>query len=582
MRRARELEEPEKPLAGLEEMADGVRRKIMQTVQQPAIRLPLDWGPHWARVVVVGVIYCVSAILCLLLAVDKTNASAVWLPSGIALGAVLLLGHRAWPGILAGAFVANVVVFLAREAAGPVVVIVVSACIALGNTLESLAAGALIRRWVGTANPVERTDALLKFVAAVLIACMIGSLIGPTCVALGQIMRWEMYPTVWLTWWLGDATGMLVLVPLLLAWRQPQGPRAELDRWQELTVLAVALAVTSLMGFGGWLLPRDTNYPLTYLPFPVLLWAAFRFGPRVTSSAILVIAASAVWGTLQGHGPFVRGTMNESLLLLEAFIGVTAVTILATCAVVSERRVMVREIRELNSELEGRVSERTAQLAEANERLHTLSRRLLVAQESERRRIARELHDEIGQSITAAQLNLRSLQRRAGGDGLAPQLEENVLMLERVLEQVRDLSLDLRPSMLDDLGLVSALRWYTTQQAQRAGLLESALETTCFRLAQEAVTNVIRHARAGKLTVELHREKEELHLLVRDDGVGFDLGEVRRTGGARASLGLLGMAERASLVAGRLEIRSAPQRGTEVHAWLPLQCPTDEAKAQVV
>ncbi|HEU0010093.1 MAG TPA: MASE1 domain-containing protein [Verrucomicrobiae bacterium] len=566
----------------------------MQTAQQPATRVPLDWGPHWARVLVVGVIYCVAAILGLLLAVGKTNASAVWPPSGIALGAVLLLGRRAWPGILAGAFVANVVVFLAREAAGPPVVLAVSACIAAGNTLEALAAGALLRRWVGTANPLEGAWNLLKFVAAVLTACGISSLVGPTCVALARIMPWDLYPTVWSTWWLGDATGMLVLVPLLLAWRNPPGPRSELDRWQELTLLAAVLAITNLMSFGGWLLPRDTHYPLTYLPFPVLLWAAFRFGPRVTSSAILVVAASAVWGTLQGNGPFVRGTINESLLSLEAFIGVTAVTILATCAVVSERRVMVREIRGLNSELEGRVSERTAQLAEANERLHTLSRRLLVAQEGERKRIARELHDEIGQSITAAQLNLRSLQRRAGGEGLAPQLEENVLMLEQVLEQVRDLSLDLRPSMLDDLGLVAALRWYTIQQAQRAGLrpvfragplegrLDPALETTCFRLAQEAVTNVIRHAQAGRLTVELHREKEELHLLVRDDGVGFDLAVVRRAGGARASLGLLGMVERASLVAGRLEIRAAPQHGTEVHAWLPLHCPADDAKAQVV
>src|SRR5213083_3010565 len=107
----------------------------MQLAQQPAARVPLDWGPYWARVLVVGVIYCVTAILGLLVGVEKTNASAVWPPSGIALGAVLLLGHRAWPGILAGTFVANVVVFLARKAAGLPVVLAVSAFISAGNTL---------------------------------------------------------------------------------------------------------------------------------------------------------------------------------------------------------------------------------------------------------------------------------------------------------------------------------------------------------------------------------------------------------------------------------------------------------------
>ena len=309
----------------------------MQTGQQPAARAPLDWGPHWARVLAVGVAYCVAAIFGLLVALEKTNASAVWPPSGIALGAVLLLGLRAWPGILAGAFVANVVVFLAREATSPPIAIVVSACIAAGNTLEALAAGALLRRWVGAANPLEGTGDLLKFIAAVLAACVISSLIGPTCVALAKITAWARYPTVWFTWWLGDVTGMLVLAPLLLAWRRQPGWRTELNRCQELAILVTALAITSLMTFGGWLLPRNAHYSLTYLPFPILLWAAFRFGPRVTSSALLVVAGAAVWGTLQGHGPFVRGTIHESLVLMQTFVGVTAVTILATCAVVSER-----------------------------------------------------------------------------------------------------------------------------------------------------------------------------------------------------------------------------------------------------
>jgi signal transduction histidine kinase len=192
------------------------------------------------------------------------------------------------------------------------------------------------------------------------------------------------------------------------------------------------------------------------------------------------------------------------------------------------------------------------------------------------------LHDGIGQAITAAQLNLRVLQRRPGAQLLGELLEENIAMLGEVLQDVRHLSLDLRPPLLDDLGLVAALEWYTQQQARRAGLdaivqaeveegrIHPTLETACFRLAQEAVTNVIRHAHAKTLRVDLRQEGGELHLLVRDDGVGFDVTAMRQPGARVASLGLLGMEERATLIGGGIEFRSTPNRGTEVHAWVPM------------
>jgi PAS domain S-box-containing protein len=223
-----------------------------------------------------------------------------------------------------------------------------------------------------------------------------------------------------------------------------------------------------------------------------------------------------------------------------------------------------------------------AKISTANERLQTLSRRLVDAQESERRRIARELHDGIGQAITAAQLNLRVLQRRPDAPSLGPLLEENITMLGEVLRDVRHLSLDLRPPLLDDLGLVAALEWYTQEQARRAGLeavvqsdveegrIHPTLETAFFRLAQEAVTNVIRHARAKTLSVKLRQKGDELHLLVRDDGVGFDVEAMRQPGARVASLGLVGMEERATLIGGGIQFHSSPARGTEVHAWVSM------------
>ena len=226
-------------------------------------------------------------------------------------------------------------------------------------------------------------------------------------------------------------------------------------------------------------------------------------------------------------------------------------------------------------------------------KLQVLSRRLVEAQETERRNIARELHDEIGQALTVMQLNLQAMLQLPGADALTPRLTENLKVVERVLEQVQDISLDLRPSILDDLGLEPALRWYTDRQAALVELkvefhadpleqrLDPVIETECFRVAQEALTNVVRHAQAKAVTVELRKEEGQLHLCVRDDGIGFDVAVVREKAVRGTSLGLLSMEERAVLAGGRLEFNSVPGRGTEVHAWFPLkwQTPPSESEA---
>jgi signal transduction histidine kinase len=227
-----------------------------------------------------------------------------------------------------------------------------------------------------------------------------------------------------------------------------------------------------------------------------------------------------------------------------------------------------------------RVEER---LQESNNRLQFLSRRLVESQETERRHIARELHDEVGQTLTVAEMNLQALMQSSGAAPLTGRLKESLEAVERVLTQVRDLSLNLRPSMLDDLGLESALRWYTSRQAALTGLqadfqadaledrLDPVIETACFRVAQEALTNVARHARARTVALALRKQNGHLHLFVRDDGVGFDVAALRSQAVHGASLGLLSMEERATLADGGLELKSASGQGTEVHAWFPLK-----------
>lgn len=229
------------------------------------------------------------------------------------------------------------------------------------------------------------------------------------------------------------------------------------------------------------------------------------------------------------------------------------------------------------------LEERDRERLRASQKLQVLSHRLVEVQEAERRHIARELHDEIGQSLTAAEMNLQAALQAPASSKLEHRLEESIRAVERVLEQVHDLSLSLRPSMLDDLGLEPALRWYANRQAGLTGMqvrfhadplenrLDPVIETECFRVAQEALTNVVRHAKATAVSVELTRQDGQLHLSVRDDGVGFDVSGQRTQAVSGASLGLLSMEERASLAGGGLELTSVPGQGTEVHAWFPIR-----------
>jgi PAS domain S-box-containing protein len=222
------------------------------------------------------------------------------------------------------------------------------------------------------------------------------------------------------------------------------------------------------------------------------------------------------------------------------------------------------------------------EVQQGHHRLQVLSHRLIDAQEAERKRLSRELHDQIGQALTAVQISLQSLQSSPGASGPDDRLSETLTMIDYALEQVHDLSLDLRPSLLDDLGLVAALRWYVDRVASRAGLvrcfnatmletrLTPQLETACFRIAQEALTNVLRHARASTISVQVKHFDSALQLLVQDDGVGFDVRAAMSRAGVDASLGLQGMQERAAALGGIVDIKSQPGNGVEVLASFPL------------
>ncbi len=237
--------------------------------------------------------------------------------------------------------------------------------------------------------------------------------------------------------------------------------------------------------------------------------------------------------------------------------------------------VMTSSLKEAEEENRGLYAESLTLKEERIGLLQEALRRSVEVQENERHRIARELHDQVGQSLAILQLTLSRLQKAAPTPEAAETLSQVREMALETLKQVRQVSLDLRPGMLDDAGLVSTLREYGQSFAERAVIavevsagdwespLPSELEVTVFRIVQEAMTNIAKHARASRVRIVLDRSAETLELRVQDDGVGFDIEEALK-GQRRKSLGLFGMEERCRLSGGRVEIDSRPGEGTEV------------------
>ncbi|MCC6849458.1 MAG: PAS domain S-box protein [Deltaproteobacteria bacterium] len=212
-------------------------------------------------------------------------------------------------------------------------------------------------------------------------------------------------------------------------------------------------------------------------------------------------------------------------------------------------------------------------------RLETLSRRLLAVQEDERRALARDLHDQVGQQLAGLKLNLEALRVRYAALAAELRFTDSLDIIDQTIGQISDTALDLRPSMLDDLGIVAALRSYARRQQLRSGCaisvesdlaerLPDHVETSAFRIVQEAVTNAIRHGHASSVIVRLALDAGGLRVTVRDDGRGFHAGADATT--RSSGMGLLSMRERVELLEGEFRVETTIGRGTVVHARLPL------------
>src|SRR5438093_445597 len=283
-------------------------------------------------------VYFIAGKFGLMLASLHASASPVWPPAGIALAALLVLGYRAWPAIFVGAFLVNV------TAAGNAAT---SLAIASGNTLEAVCGAWLVNRFAGGTTVFDRPQGVLKFALAAMVSTIFSPAFGVTSLALAGFADWTNYGAIWLTWWLGDQTGDLVIAPLIILWSVASKRRWNRKETVEAGILLLLLFVLSEAVFCGWLTISARNYPFPFVIFgPIVIWMAFRFAQRETATGIFILSAFAIWGTMHGFGPFVRETENQSLLALQSWTAVLNITAMALSAAMAGRRRAEEALRE--------------------------------------------------------------------------------------------------------------------------------------------------------------------------------------------------------------------------------------------
>jgi signal transduction histidine kinase len=456
-----------------------------------------------ATLLALAAVYLVAGKLSLSLASVHASASAVWPPTGIALAAFLVLGRGVWPAILAGAFLVNVTT--EGNAA-------TSLGIAAGNTLEGVAGAWLVERFAGGTAAFDRPQDVFKFLAlAGLLATAISPSLGVTSLCLGGYAEWSQYGRIWLTWWLGDAGGAVVVAPALVLWARQPRPGWTLAQGIELGAMLVLIALVGAIALGG--LGPGSRLSLSFLCLPLMVWTAFRFGPRKTATAVLLLSGVAVWGTLRGTAPFPGDSANESLLVLQLFMGVVAATSLLLAAVVAEHR---RALRALESQ--------AAELARSNAELDEFARVASHDLKAPLRGIsslAAWIAIDCKEILPAeSREHLALLEDRAGRMG---RLIDGVLRYSRVGQ--RPAALERVDSRAVAEEVVDALGPYDGVSVRIEDPLPIVRydRTQLTQVFQNLIQNAVQHLGrpSGEVVVSCRERPGEFEFRVRDDGVGI-------------------------------------------------------------
>jgi signal transduction histidine kinase len=453
-------------------------------------------------------------------------AAIVWLPVGVGAAFLTIGGLSFWPGALIGDLLAND--YSAIPFWGAIGQ-------TIGNLLEVVVIALVVRRLMRRRPPLESLGGVAGMLAGIAAGTAVSAIVGPLSLAGSGGLSIGAVPHVSWTWWLGDTCGALLVLPLALAWNQRVHVQVTRRRAFE------AFAILALVGGLSWIAARGLSP--AYVIFPVLALAALRFGWRGATSAVFVSVAFVVWGETDLNGQFRVHEFARSVLETQLFIVVAVISSLFWTALVAERENAVQEMRA--SEV-----------------------RAFSAAETERRRMERDLHDGAQQRLLALAVRLGLRARQATAPALQRFFAEGEAQLHEAIDELRDLSHGIHPSVLSELGLANATRSLAGRSPIPVTLLElptrpapADAQAAAYYALTEVLANAQKHSGASSIRLRLSSDSAALRLVVEDDGVG----------GATESVGsgLTGIRRRVEALGGSFVLESPPGIGTRITAVIP-------------
>ncbi|MEN3329764.1 MAG: two-component system, LuxR family, sensor kinase FixL [Acidobacteriota bacterium] len=536
----------------------------------------------------VGVAYYIGAKIGFALTFQPHPVSTLWPPNSILFAALILSKPRSWWFLLLAALPAHILVQLNADIPSTMIL-----CWFVSNCTEALISASLLRYFTDKSElRFDNTHHVSIFILVSLIGPFLSSFLDAGFVMMnhfGDTPYWAVFRMRFFS----NVLASLTLVPLIVTWGRWGSPLVRQTLWKGLETggLGFGLLLVGLISSRIRSAGQQTRPALLYLPLPLLLWAAIRFGPRGTTAALVIVSVFEIWGAIHGFGPFATQSAEMNALSVQLFLILVSLPLMFLAALIKEREraqeLAVQKEQRLEVALDS-AHQASRALSESQEKLHQshnqirkLLGRLIDVQEAERRRISRELHDDLNQKIAALSMNISQLKRNVPmPDGtLIDELDQLRETASDLTNEVRRLSHQLHPAVLEHLGLVKALESYIASFAHEEQIdvrLSAELRDEripfqtsigLYRVAVEALRNVARHSGARSAVVSLKRDSEFLELCVSDSGKGFDVERFRQDGG----LGLISIEERLRLLQGTCEIFSTPGRGSMLVARVPLR-----------
>jgi len=466
--------------------------------------------------VAIGVIYFALAKGGLALASIHPSATPIWPPTGVALAAVLLWGYRTWPAIFLAAVIAN------ATTAGSVATAI---AIATGNSLEAVVGAYLINRWSSGCNTFSTPNSVAKFaLICFVIATPISASIGLTSLATAGYIERTNFANAWVTWWLGDVTGALVIAPVIVLWASSHYHAFNRNEFLETVGVLATAAAVGLIAFSPLIEQTPSRGPLGFLAILPMLWAALRRGPRDTATVALALAGMTIWGTLTGGGPFTTADLNVSFLLVLMFLISITVPSLLLSADVEVRKKAEESLRRAQIELERKVAERTQELEFANA---AKSRFLAMASHD----LRQPLH-ALGLFVAQLRTPLKSAERTKTIERVDATRKEMNEMFNSLLDMSR-LDAGILTPKITEFPIARLLQKIETafdQATREKGLRLRVRRSDAWvrsdamlleRILLNLVSNAVRYTLRGGTIVGCRRRGEMLRIEVWDSGPGI-------------------------------------------------------------